>query len=262
MRHAAALLLAVLIAASVLGPLLYTVSPDALDLSGAGAAASAQHPLGTDESGRDVLARVLSGGRVTLAVGLLTMVVSLTIGGSLGSVAGFRGGWVEAVIMRLTDSAMAVPTLFVVIAIMAFLGPTVPTLITAIGLTSWMSTARVVRGEASVVRTMPFVEAARAAGCSELSIFRRHLLPHLVPTLLVAASLGVGTAILMESALSFLGLGVQPPQASWGNMLSGAMSYLFSYPWLAMTPGVLILVTVASINALADALRGHHTPLE
>ncbi|MCC6318366.1 MAG: ABC transporter permease [Gemmatimonadaceae bacterium] len=241
-------------AASYAGPLVYTVDPVRMDLALSGAPPSALHPLGADESGRDVLGRLLAGGRVSLAVGLLAMLVALTVGGTVGAIAGYRGGWVDQVLMRFTDSALAIPVLFVVIAVLTFLGPSVPTLVLAIGATSWMGAARVVRGELLVLREQPFVEAARALGCRPGPILVRHLLPHLVPTLLVASAIGVATAILMESTLSFLGLGVQPPAASWGNMLSGAQSYLFTYPRLAIAPGVMILMTVVAVNVLADAL--------
>jgi peptide/nickel transport system permease protein len=247
--------LALLGSASVLGPMLYDVDPLQMNLAQAGAGPSALHPLGADESGRDVLGRLLAGGRVSLAVGLLAMLVAVAFGGTLGAIAGYRGGWLDQLLMRFTDAALAIPMLFVVITVLTFLGPSVPTLVLAIGATSWMGAARVVRGELQVLREQPYVEAARALGNRGLPIIARHLVPHLVPTLLVAAALGVATAILMESALSFLGLGVQPPAASWGNMLSGAQAYLFSYPWLAIYPGVMILLTVVSVNLLGDAVR-------
>jgi peptide/nickel transport system permease protein len=255
-RAVAGLVVLVLLAATaVVGPLLYQVDPLQMDLANAGAGPSAGHPLGADESGRDVLGRLMAGGRVSLAVGLLAMIVAVAFGGTLGAVAGYRGGWLDDALMRFTDAALAIPMLFVVITVLTFLGPSVPTLVLAIGATSWMGAARVVRGELQVLRHQPYVEAARALGARGLPIIARHLLPHLAPTLLVAAALGVATAILMESALSFLGLGVQPPAASWGNMLSGAQAYLFSYPWLAIYPGLMILLTVVSVNLLGDAVR-------
>lgn len=251
----AAALLALLVLLVLVGPIAWHADPVLVDLARAGAGPSAAHPLGTDESGRDVVARLLAGGRVSLAVGLLAMAVAVAVGGAIGAIAGARGGWLDQLLMRTTDAALAVPTLFVVITVLTFLGPSTPTLVLAIGATSWMGAARVVRGELQVLRHQPFVEAARALGAGGLPILVRHLLPHLVPTILVAASLGVGSAILTESALSFLGLGIQPPAASWGNMLSGAQSYLFTYPWLALYPGLLILVTVVAVNLLGDALR-------
>ena len=251
----AAVVLLLLIVMAVAGPVVYRVDPVAMDLSIAGTGTTVAHPLGTDESGRDVLARLLAGARVSLTVGLLAMLLAVGVGTTIGTVAGFGGGWVDTMLMRLTDAALAVPALFVVILVLTFMGPSVFTLVGAIGATSWMGAARVVRGELRVLREQPFVEAARALGTPHLSIMVRHLLPHIVPTVLVAATVGVPSAILMESALSFLGLGVQPPAASWGNMLSGAQTYLTSYPWLALYPGLLILCTVLAVNTLGEALR-------
>ena len=251
----AVLTLLVLIVMAVIGPAVYRVDPHTMDLSIIGIGPTAIHPLGTDESGRDLLARLLAGARVSLTVGLLAMVLAVGLGTAIGTVAGFAGGWVDAVLMRLTDASLAVPALFVVILVLTFMGPSVFTLLCAIGATSWMGAARVVRGELRMLREQPFVEAARALGAPRLTIMMRHMLPSIVPTVLVAASVGVPSAILMESALSFLGLGVQPPAASWGNMLSGAQTYLTSYPWLALYPGLLILLTVLSVNTIGDALR-------
>lgn len=256
----AALALGMLTVMAIAGPALYHVDPISMDLSIAGGGPSAAHLLGTDESGRDVLARLLAGARVSLTVGMLAMCLAVGIGTVIGTVAGFGGGWVDAVLMRITDAALAVPVLFVVILVLTFMGSSVFTLVAAIGATSWMGAARVVRGELRVLREEPFVEAARALGTPRIAIMVRHLLPHLVPPVLVAASVGVPSAILMESALSFLGLGVQPPAASWGNMLSGAQTYLTSYPWLALYPGLLILLTVFAVNALGDALRAAADP--
>lgn len=251
----AVLALLLLIATAAVGPSLYRVDPFAMDLSMISVGPSTIHPLGTDESGRDVLARLMAGARVSLAVGLLAMVLAVGLGTMIGTLAGFAGGWLDGILMRLTDAALAVPALFVVILVLTFLGPSVATLLCAIGATSWMGVARVVRGELRVLREQPFVEAARALGTPQIAIMLRHLLPNIVPTVLVAATVGVPSAILTESALSFLGLGVQPPAASWGNMLSGAQSYLTSYPTLALYPGLLIVLTVLSVNALGEALR-------
>ena len=247
--------LLLLIALAVAGPALYRVDPSAMDLSIVGGGPSTLHPLGTDESGRDVLARLLAGARVSLSVGVLAMLLAVSLGTAIGTVAGFAGGWVDTVLMRLTDAALAVPALFVVILVLTFLGPSVVTLLCAIGATSWMGIARVVRGELRVLRTQPFVEAAQALGTPRAVIVVRHMLPCVMPTILVAATVGVPSAILTESALSFLGLGVQPPAASWGNMLSGAQTYLTSSPTLALYPGLLIVITVLSVNALGAELR-------
>jgi peptide/nickel transport system permease protein len=256
----AVLLLLVLLALA--GPMLHDTSPTQLDLANPGAGASAVHPLGTDESGRDMLSRLMAGGRVSLAVGFTAMLVAVFAGTSVGALAGYRPGLADTILMRLTDAGLSIPTIFIVITVMTFLGPSAGMLIVAIGATSWMALSRLVRGELLVLREQPFVEASRALGTRDSALVMRHLMPHLVPTILVSASLGVGTAILTESALSFLGLGVQPPAASWGNMLSGSQTYLFSYPWLAVYPGLMILLTVVAVNLLGDAVRDAWQPAE
>ncbi len=246
--------LALLVGAAVAGPLLWPVNPVTLDLANIGAAPSAGHPLGTDEAGRDVLSRLLNGGRVTLTVGLFSMVVAIGLGSTIGGIAGYRGGAWEAVLMRLTDSALAIPSIFVSICLLTFLGSSIPVLILAIGGTTWMASARIVRGEVARVRTQPFVEAAHALGVRHPGVVLRHVAPHVLPVLLVSATLGVATAVLTESALSYLGIGVQPPVPSWGNMLSAAQSSLSTYPWLSVAPGAMIFAIVATINALGEAL--------
>ena len=255
-----ATILLILLVSALAGPALRQLDPNRLDLASAGAPPSVGHPLGTDESGRDVLARIFAGGRVSLAVGFAAMLVSVGLGTILGSLAGMKGGWIDSFLMRLTDAVLSIPTIFVVICVLTFLGPSIPTLVIAIGTTSWMSLARLVRGELFSIRELPFAEAATALGERPLQLFVRHLLPHLWPAVLVNATIGVGTAILTESALSFLGLGVQPPAASWGNMLSGAQSYLFTYPWLAIYPGAMIMLTVVAINLLGDAFADRWHP--
>lgn len=245
---------------SFLGPVVRPVDPNALDLSRATLAPSLEHPLGTDESGRDVLSRLMSGGRVSLLVGTGAMLIALVIGVSIGGAAGAGGGWVDAVLMRCTDGLLAVPPIFVVLTALAVLGPTVRNLVIVIALTSWMALARLVRGEVLVIRHELYIEAAQALGTGRRAIFLRHIVPQLGPTIAVNATLGVASAMLTESALSFLGLGVQPPTASWGNMLSGAQTYLFSAPRLAVYPGLLILITVAACNLAGGAARASDSP--
>jgi peptide/nickel transport system permease protein len=258
MIAAACLLLLAL--ASLLGPILYGVDPEVLDLTQATQPPGADHPLGTDESGRDVLGRLLAGGRVSLAVGFAAVACSGVLGIALGAVAGLGGRRADALVMRFTDAMMSIPSLFLIITILAVFGTSVPGLILAIGGTSWMGLARLVRAELLSIREHAYVEAARALGTSPMRLVLRHALPHLMPSVLVNVTFGVGTAILMESALSFIGLGVQPPSASWGNMLTNAQSYLYSSPWLAVYPGVAILVTVVAVNVLGDALRDAAEP--
>lgn len=246
--------------AALVGPLVYDTDPNALDLSRAAAPPGASHPLGTDESGRDVLSRLLAGGRVSLSVGFAAVAFSGLLGLSLGSLAGLGGRRTDAFVMRLTDAMMAVPALFLIITTLALFGTSVTGLVLAIGGTSWMGLARLVRAELLSLREQSFVEAARALGSRPSALLARHALPHLLPSVLVNITFGVGTAILMESALSFIGLGIQPPSASWGNMLTNAQSYLYSSPWLAIYPGVLILTTVVAVNVLGDALRDAAEP--
>jgi peptide/nickel transport system permease protein len=248
-------LLAVVWGFSFLGPLVRPVDPNALDLGRATMSPSASHPMGTDESGRDVLSRLMYGGRVSLLVGTGAMLVAVLIGVAVGGIAGVGGRWADAVLMRCTDGLLAVPQVFIVLAALAVLGPTVRNLIVVIAFTSWMALARLVRGEVLVLRHELYVEAAQALGAGRRAIFARHIIPQLVPTIAVSATLGIASAMLTESALSFLGLGVQPPTASWGNMLSSAQTYVFSAPWLSVYPGVLILATVLACNLVGDALR-------
>jgi peptide/nickel transport system permease protein len=249
------ILLACLLAFSWVGPLLHHVDPDTLDLARIASPSSAGHLLGTDESGRDVLARLMAGGRVSLAVGTVATAVALLLGTLVGGLAGWRGGWVDGLLMRLTDAAMAVPVLFAALAVLSIFGSKPPLLIGIIGATSWMGIARLVRAEVAVLRHSDFVMAAQALGRRDTAIFLRHLLPQLTPVLTVAASVGVAYAILTESALSYLGLGVQPPRASWGNMLTGAQASLYTAPRLAIWPGVMILLTTLSCNGLGKWLR-------
>jgi peptide/nickel transport system permease protein len=246
---------AFLVAAALIGPLVYHVDPDVLDLARAGAPPGGAHPLGTDESGRDVLSRLLAGGRVSLAIGFSAVTCSVILGLSLGALAGLAGSRTDAIVMRFTDAMLSIPGIFLIIAALTFFGTTLAGLVIAIGATTWMGLARLVRGELLSIREQPYVEAARALGTKTTRLFLHHAFPHLMPTVVVNATFGVGTAILTESALSFLGLGIQPPAASWGNMLTNAQNYLYTTPWLAVYPGALILLTVVAVNVFGDALR-------
>ena len=258
LRAAVVVLLLAIVA--LVGPVLYRADPNALDLARAAEPPGGGHLLGTDESGRDVLGRLLAGGRVSLAVGFAAVACSALLGLSLGAAAGLGGRRLDSIVMRLTDAMMAIPALFLIITTLALFGTTVTGLVIAIGATSWMGLARLVRAELLSIREQDYVEAARALGTRPVRVLLRHAFPHLLPSILVNITFGVGTAILMESALSFIGLGVQPPAASWGNMLSNAITYLHASPWLAIYPGVMILLTVVSVNVLGDALRDAAEP--
>ena len=252
--------LVLLYAFAFLGPLFNHADSEAVDLGNQLAGISLTHPLGTDESGRDVLIRLMQGGRVSLAVGTFAVLFSLVVGVTVGGLAGFFLGWLDTLLMRFTDGVLAIPAFFVVLCALTFFGSSLPNIILVIGLTSWMGLARLVRAEILSVRQEIYVEAVRALGARELSILLRHVLPQVIPTMIVNGTLGVANAILAESALSFLGVGVQPPAASWGNMLSGAQNYLYNAPWLAIYPGMLILLTVLAFNLIGDGLRDATDP--
>ena len=249
-----ALLVAVAILA-VVGPYLWTIAPEATDPAHGLAGPGLAHPLGTDELGRDVLSRLLSGSRVTLLVGVSAMLAALTIGVVIGAAAGFNGGWIDAVLMRFTDGMLAVPAFFFILVVITVLGTGVATLVFVIGALSWMPVARVVYGETLRWKAAEFVLAARSLGVSGPRLLVRHILPQAIPALVVSATLGVAFAILTESALSYLGLGVQPPLPSWGNMLQRAQQYVFTAPTLAIYPGAAITAVVLAFNFVGDGLR-------
>jgi peptide/nickel transport system permease protein len=211
--------------------------------------------LGTDDLGRDMLSRLLLGTRVSLSVGFVAVGIELVIGVTLGLCAGFYGGKLDAVIMRLVDVMLAIPTIFLILAVLAFLGPNIYNVMAVIGLTSWPGLARLVRGECLSIREREYIQAAYIAGISDIRILFVHLLPNVVAPILVSATLGVGGAILTESALSFLGLGVQPPAPSWGNILTIGRDYLHIAWWLSVFPTAAILVTVLAFNLLGEGLR-------
>jgi peptide/nickel transport system permease protein len=217
--------------------------------------ASSAHPLGTDEAGRDILARLIFAGRISLTIGFLAAAASVTAGTALGAAAGYYGGWIDSVLMRFTDAMLSVPLLFVLIALAVFFGPSVGTLIVVIGALSWMDLARIIRANFLSLREKEFVVSARVVGSGDLAIIARHILPNTLAPIIVASTLGVGHALLAEAAVSYLGLGVQPPTPSWGNMLNNAQSYFFNAPAVGIYPGMLILVTVLCVNFLGEGLR-------
>ncbi|MDP9265395.1 MAG: ABC transporter permease [Chloroflexota bacterium] len=237
------------------GPLVWTLDPDATDPVRALGAPSGAHPLGTDELGRDVLSRLLHGAQVTLIVGVFSMLAALVLGLLVGAVAGFYGGWVDAVLMRFTDAMLAVPAFFLILVVVTVVGGGGATLVFVIGGLSWMPVARVVYGETLRWKAAEFVLAAESLGAAPARILARHVLPQTLPSLIVSATLGVAYAILTESAISYLGLGVQPPTPSWGNMLQRAQQYVFTQPALALYPGAAITLVVLAFNFLGDALR-------
>lgn len=218
-----------------------------------------QHPLGCDPLGRDLLTRLLEGGRVSLLVGVMVALCTTVLGLVVGLLAGYVGGVVDSVLMRITDTLLALPTFFIILAAAALLGPNLFNTILIIGLTQWMATARLVRSECLVIREKEYIVAARAVGLSHLRIMR-HILPNVLATLIVVATLAVATGILTESGLSYLGLGIQPPYASWGSMLSNAQNYIFVAPLQGVFPGVLIMLTVLAVNFVGEGLREAFDP--
>jgi len=223
-----------------------------------------QHPMGTDPLGRDVLTRVLYGGRISLFVAAMVVVITLVIGVPMGALAGYCGGWVDNVLMRITDAALTLPSLLVLILLTAILYETdLPliqrnspmTIALVIGMLSWMTVARLVRAGFLAIRERDFIVAANAVGASHFRIMLRHILPNALSPVIVEATLEMGYAIMQESGLSFLGLGIQPPTPSWGNLLSNAQAHLSPHPWLAIFPGLMIFVVIISVNYIGDGLR-------
>jgi len=244
-----------LILLAVAAPYLAPYDPFAIDVEKVLAPPSLAHPCGTDLLGRDVLSRLIYGARISLEVGVLAVGISLAIGVVLGALAGYFGGWVDGLISRLIDIMLCFPTIFLILAVIAYLEPSIINIMIVIGLTSWMGVARLVRAEFLSLKEREFVLAEKALGAGHLRIIFSHILPNALPPILVSATLGVGSAILVESALSFLGLGVQPPVPSWGNMLTEGKETLEIAWWLSVFPGLAILITVLGFNLLGEAIQ-------
>ena len=240
---------------SFLAPYITPYDPDALDLYHVLMPPSAGHWFGTDELGRDVFTRIVFGARISLKVGFVAVGIAVLVGTVIGLVSAYYGGMIDAIFMRFVDIMLCFPTFFLILAVIAILEPSIWYIMIIIGLTGWMGVARLVRAEVLSIRERDYVMAAKSIGASDMRIIFRHVLPNALSPVLVSATLGVAGAILTESALSFLGIGVQPPTPSWGNILTAGKDYIEFAWWLSLFPGLAILVTVLSYNLLGEGIR-------
>jgi peptide/nickel transport system permease protein len=249
--------LLVMIVIAIAAPLLAPHAPNAISLSNYKKPPSAEYLLGTDAQGRDILSRLMYAARISLSVGIVAVGLYVIIGTTLGGLAGYFGGWIDGIIMRLADMVLSFPSIIVIITIVSILGPSIFNVMMVIGLMGWPPIARLVRGEFLTLRERDFVIASRATGARDRRIIFRHVLPNAITPVIVNATFGMAQAILLEAGLSFLGLGVQPPTSSWGNMLNGAQSItvLEGMPWLWLPPGITIVVAVLAINFVGDGFR-------
>ncbi|TLS76416.1 ABC transporter permease [Mariprofundus erugo] len=245
---------------AILAPWIAPYDPTEIDVSVILMPPSWQHWCGTDTLGRDVFSRMLFGARVSLAVGFVAVGISLLVGLLLGAISGYAGGRTDSIIMRITDMVLCFPTFFLILAVIAFLEPSIWNIMIVIGLTSWMGIARLVRAEFLSLRQREYILAARSLGISPLRIMWRYMLPNALGPILVSAVLGIAGAVLVESGLSFLGLGVQPPDPSWGNILTDGKDNIQIAWWLSMFPGLAILITVLGYNLLGEGLRDYFDP--
>ena len=259
----ASLILLILVAASaVLAPYIAPYPLGQPDLTAMMSPPSWRHLMGTNQIGQDVLTQVLYGGRVSLLIGLTAAIIAVAVGGLVGLVSGYVGGFVDNLLMRITDLALSVPVLFVVMVVLLIVTPTVWSVIAVIGLTSWMYPARIVRSAVLSIKEREFVEASRAAGAHGGRVVFREILPNTMSPLLVNAALLVGQAILTESTVDFLGAGLSPPNVSWGYLLNEAQTYVQPAPWMAIFPGIMIFLVVLGVNILGDGLRSALDPTE
>jgi peptide/nickel transport system permease protein len=252
---AGAFVVVILFLLSFFAPLITPYDPSTIDAYHVLLPPSSVHWMGTDELGRDVFTRVVYGARISLKVGFVAVGIAISIGTLVGLLAGYYGGWVDSILMRFVDIMLCFPAFFLILAVIALLEPSIWYIMLIIGITGWMGVARLVRAEVLSVKERDFITAARSIGASNVRIIFRHILPNAAAPVLVAATLGVAGAILTESALSFLGIGVQPPTPSWGNILTSGKDYLEFAWWLSLFPGLAILVTVLAYNLLGEGIR-------
>ena len=256
----AAVVLGVFALLAILGPWLVPEDPNKIDVMQRFSAPGAGHWMGRDELGRDVLSRVLAGGAVSLGVGLVAALLTTLVGAVLGAIAGYKGGWPDSLLMRLADVLMCIPSLYLVLTLIVILGPGLQNVILVIVVTGWTSMARLVRAEVLSLRERDFVMAARASGASSWEVLKAHVLPNAMAPVYVSLTFGVAGAILMESGLSFLGLGVQAPQSSWGSLLNSGRQAIDQAWWLTVFPGLLIFTVMLLVNHLGEQARQHFDP--
>jgi len=243
---------------SFFAPLISPYDPDKIDLDSIKDAPGIQHLFGTDNKGRDVFSRVLHGGRISIIVAVLAAFLSMGIGLVIGLFSGYLGGKIDTAIMAIVDLILSFPALLLAIGVSVVLPPGIYTVMIAIAAVGWASFARLIRGYILIVKEAPFVEAAKALGCSQTRVLFIHLMPQCIPLVLVLMGLKLGGYILTEASLSFLGLGAQPPAATWGSMVSASRSYISSAPWMVLFPGFMIAITALCFNALGDSLRDRY----
>ncbi|HZV62799.1 MAG TPA: ABC transporter permease [Methylophilaceae bacterium] len=253
-------IIATIMLLALFAPLIAPYDPDAIDVKAILLSPSAVHYMGTDGLGRDVFSRMLFGARISLLVGIVAVGIATAIGVVLGAIAGYYRGWVDVFIMRTVDVMLSIPTFFLILAVIAFLTPSIWNIMIVIGLTSWMGVTRLVRAEFLSLRNREFVMASQTLGARDARLIFTHLLPNSLTPVIVSSVLGVASAVLVESGLSFLGLGVQAPQASWGNILTDGKEYIQFAWWLSLFPGLAILITVLGYNLLGEGLRDVFDP--
>jgi peptide/nickel transport system permease protein len=251
----AAILLLTIFTLCLLSPLIVAYDPEAIDLDSLKESPSIRHPLGTDNKGRDILARVLYGGRISISIAILAAVISMTLGLVVGLISGYFGGKADMFLMAIVDLILAFPSLLLAIGISVILSPGIYTVMIALSAVGWAPFARIIRGQVVSVKEAPFVEAAKAIGCSRRRILLFHILPQCIPLAMVITGMKLGGYILTEAGLSFLGLGAQPPTPTWGSMISVNRVFISSAPWMVFSPGLMIAITALSFNLLGDELR-------
>jgi len=247
-------IIASLVLIAIFAPLLVPYSFKAQDISNMNAAPSASHLLGTDEFGRDMLSRILRGARISFVVGVASVGISVVIGSIIGAIAGYFGGIIDVILTSIADLTWSMPSILVALLLVAIIGPGLESVVLAIGLSYWSQYARLIRGQILSLKGAVFVEATRALGASNFVILFKHLVPNSLSPVIVAATIGVGNAIVLEATLGFLGMGAQPPTPSWGAMMSSGTAYLFISPWVIIFPGLAMMITVLGFNLFGDAL--------